>query len=164
MVSGKEDLLQALVEVYLMEKGTNEFYSQASEKSVDGDAKKAFRELAAWEALHMDFIQFLYQSINGNLEPVSFDEFKNRAEAPLTEGGIPAKDLQARLEKYTFMDEKGALTLAMEIEGKAYNLYRRLSQSAVDNNARVIFSEMMEQEMKHVAYLKNLRLKLVKVY
>ena len=58
----------------------------------------------------------------------------------------------------------GALTIAMEIEGKAYNLYHKFSQDAKDTNAKVIFREMMEQEVKHVEYLKKLRLKLVKVY
>jgi len=52
----------------------------------------------------------------------------------------------------------------MEIEGKAYNLYRKLSQDAEDTNAKVVFKEMMDQEVKHVEYLKKLRLKLVKVY
>ena len=57
-----------------------------------------------------------------------------------------------------------ALTLAMGIEGKAYNLYHKLSQNAVDTNAQVVFKEMMEQELKHVDYLKKLREKVIKVY
>ena len=164
MITGKENLLQALIEAFLMEKGTKEFYADASGKSGNSDAKKIFGELADWEKKHMDFIQFLYQSINGGQEIKSFEEFNNRTEAPLTEAGIPVKDLEAKIEKYTIKDETGALTLAMEIEGKAYNLYHKLSQDAEDTNAKVVFSEMMDQEVKHVEYLKNLRLKLVKVY
>ncbi|MBI4684339.1 MAG: ferritin family protein [Nitrospirae bacterium] len=164
MVTGKEDLLNALIEAFLMEKGTREFYSQASDMSVSGDAKKTFRELSDWEQKHMDFIQSLYQSVNGDIELRSFEEFNKRTEAPMTEAGIPVKDLEAKIEKYQIKDEKAALTLAMEIEGKAYNLYRKLSQGAKDTNAKVVFEEMMAQEMKHVDYLKDLRLKLVKVY
>src|SRR3989304_1722884 len=102
MITGKENLLQALIEAFLMEKGTKEFYADASGKSSNSDAKKIFRELADWEKKHMDF--------------------NSRTEAPLTEAGIPVKDLEAKIEKYTIKDETGALTLAMEIEGKAYNL------------------------------------------
>ncbi|MBI5099161.1 MAG: ferritin family protein [Nitrospirae bacterium] len=164
MITGKENLLQALIEAFLMEKGTKEFYADASGKSSNSDAKKIFRELADWEKKHMEFIQFLYQSINGGQEVKSFEEFINRTEAPLTEAGIPVKDLEAKIEKYTIKDETGALTLAMEIEGKAYNFYHKLSQDAEDTNAKVVFKEMMDQEVKHVEYLKKLRLKLVKVY
>jgi len=164
MITGKENLLQALIEAFVMEKGTNEFYSHASEVSKNTEAKKIFRELADWEHKHMDYIQNLYQSINGGQEMKSFEDFKNSTVAHATEAGIPVKDLEGKIEKYNITDEKGALTLAMEIEGKAYNLYRKLQQDAEDNNAKVVFKEMMEQEVKHIDYLKELRLKLVKIY
>ncbi|HDO25538.1 MAG TPA: hypothetical protein ENG95_02685, partial [Nitrospirae bacterium] len=57
-----------------------------------------------------------------------------------------------------------ALTLAMEIEGKACNLYRRMSEKAGDPNARIVFGEMMQQEFKHVDYLKRLRVDLIEAY
>jgi rubrerythrin len=162
MISGKEDLLRSLIEAFLMEKGTMEFYSKASGVSNSSEAKKMFGELAGWEEKHMDYIQHLYRSIQGDIELKSFEDFRKMTEAPLTEAGIPVKDLEEKIERHAIRDETGALTLAMEIEGKAYNLYRRLSQSAQDANARVVFSEMMNQEVKHIDYLKNLRLKLVK--
>jgi len=164
MISGKEELMQSLIEVFLMEKGTKEFYARASEKSTGGEAKKIFGELAEWEGKHMEYIQYLYRSIQGDVEVKSFGDFEKEEKAPLTEAGIPVKDLEAKIEKHAITDEKGALTLAMEIEGKAYNLYHRLSQEAEDANARVVFGEMMDQEVKHIDYLKKLRLKLVKAY
>jgi rubrerythrin len=162
MITGKENLLQALIEAFLMEKGTKEFYNDAFLKSNSSDAKKMFMELADWENKHMEFIQFLYHSINEEQALKSFEEFSKRTDAPFTEAGIPVKDLEKRIEKFTIKDESGALTLAMEIEGKAYNLYRTLSQDSIDTNAKVVFREMMEQEMKYVEHLKNLRLKLMK--
>lgn len=164
MISGKEDLLQSLIEAFLMEKGTMEFYSYASEIAKNQEAKKIFGELATWEKRHMEYIQYLYQSIHGDIEAKSFADFEKKAAAPLTEAGIPVKDLEKKIEKYTMNDERDALALAMEIEGKAYNLYRNMSKNAADANAKVFFNEMMNQEVKHVKYLKNLRLKLVKVY
>ncbi|MBI5741949.1 MAG: ferritin family protein [Nitrospirae bacterium] len=164
MLTGKEDLQQSLIEAFLMEKGTMEFYTNASEISDSGEAKKTFCELAAWEERHMDYIQYLYQSIRGDVEIKSFGEFRKSAEAPLTEAAIPVKGLEAKIEKYTFKDERGALTLAMEIEGKSFNFYHRLSLKSKDANARVFFSEMEAQETKHINYLKDLRLKLIKIY
>jgi len=160
MLTGKEDLLQSLIEVYLMEKGTMDFYSQAAAKAIDPEAGKMFKDLSEWEGRHMDFIGFLYQSILDDRDIIGFDKFKSKTDAPITEAGIPVKDLEARLGKYDFIDDMGALIMALEMEGKAYNLYRKMSQSAVDTNARVVFQEMMEQEIKHIDYLKKLRLRL----
>lgn len=162
MLTGKEDLLRALIEAFLMEKGTKEFYSQASDKAVNSKVKNAFSELSRWEGTHMDFLQFLYQSIQGDREMKTFEEFKKKAAAPVTEAGIPVKDLlqsnrfrKSMVGEYTITDEKQALRLAMEIEGKAYNLYRKFSSHAEDTNAQVVFKEMMEQERKHIDYLKQ---------
>jgi rubrerythrin len=160
MISGKEGLLDALIEAFLMEKGTREFYAEATAKSVNPEVKKTFKQLSEWEEKHMDFIQFLYQSINDDRKMESFEEFKNKTDAPVTESGIPVKELDKRMERHPVTDEKEALTLAMEIEDKAYNLYHRLSQNAKDGNAQIIFRDMMDQEIKHIKYLKNLRVKL----
>ena len=164
MVTGKEDLLAALSEAFLMEKGTKIFYEEAAEKSVNPEAQDTFKYLSEWEGRHMDFILFLYQAIYNGRDIMTFEEFKNKAEAPVTEAGIPVKDLEAKIEKYSITDQMGALTLAMEIEGKAYNMYRRLSQGASDTNAQAVFQEMMGQEVKHVNYLKGLRVKLANIY
>jgi rubrerythrin len=164
MLTGKEELLDALIEAFLMEKGTKEFYAMASDKAVNSEAKKTFKELSEWEKKHMDYIQFLYQSVQGERELESFTSYSSRAKAPLTEAGIPLKELHERIEKRKFKDEQEALTLAMEIEGKAYNLYRKLSQKASDSNSKVVFKDMMEQEMRHIEYLKKKRNELIKVY
>lgn len=160
MITGKEDLLQSLIEAFLMEKGTNEFYTLASRKAVDPEAKRAFGELSAWEEKHMDFIQFLYLSIQDDRDIKKFEEFKAGAAAPVTEGGIPVKDLETRLEKHDFIDDTGAVMLALEIEGRAFSLYRKMSERASDTNAIVVFREMMEQELGHIDYLKQMRKKL----
>lgn len=157
MVTGKEDLLRSLIEAFLMEKGTREFYANAATKAISEEARSTFRELTDWEEKHMEYIQFLYLSIQDDRDVEHFEEYKIKAEAPVTEGGIPVKDLEAKIEDSVFLDDMGALIMALEIEGKAYNLYRNLSQKADDGNARVVFREMMEMELSHIDYLKKLR-------
>ncbi|MDA8432130.1 MAG: ferritin family protein [Nitrospiraceae bacterium] len=157
MVTGKEDLLRSLIEAFLMEKGTHEFYEMAATKAVSEDARNTFRELTGWEEKHMEYIQFLYLSIQDDRDLERFEAFKNKADAPVVEGGIPVADLEAKVEESVFLDDMGALILALEIEGKAYNLYRNLSQKAADQNARVVFKEMMDMELSHIDYLKKLR-------
>lgn len=164
MLTGKENLLQSLIEAFLLEKGTMELYSEAYEKASSKDVKRAFSELSDWEAKHMDYIQFLYQSIQGDKEIKSFEDFKNRTEATDSESGIPVEILEEQLKRHPITGEMDALTLAMEIEGKAYNLYNRLSKNAEDPNARIVFSVMKDQEIKHINYLKKLRVKLADPY
>jgi rubrerythrin len=160
MVTGKEDLLQSLIEAFLMEKGTREFYSLASLKAMNSDAKDMFRDLSVWEEQHMEYIQSLYLAIQGDRDVEGFEEFEKKTHAPVTESGIPVKELDSKFEEYTFVDDSGALVMALEMEGKAYNLYRGLSERAPDLNARVVFKEMMGQELKHIDYLKGMRTKL----
>lgn len=160
MITGKEDLLQSLIEVFIMEKGTKLFYSEAAVKATTPNVRKTFDELSHWEETHMDYIQYLYQSVNGDQEIMSFNEFRNRVGTSVAEGGIPVRDLDAKLGKYVVENENGALTLAMEIEGKSFNLYRKLSLNSEDTNAKVLFEEMMDQEVKHINYLKELKVRL----
>ena len=156
MVTGKEDLLTALIEAYLMEKGTRIFYLSAAAKAANPVARKMFAELSDWEEKHMDFIQYLYQSFEDDRDIKNFEDFRDRADAPVAESGIPVKELEAKIEKYDFDDDEGAMRIALQTEGKAYNLYRRLSEQAPDSNAKVVFKEMMEQELKHIDYLKKM--------
>lgn len=157
MITGMEDLQKALIEAYLMEKGTNEFYTLAAEKAADDAAKKTFRDLSVWEEKHMEFIQYLYQSLEQDRDLKGFEDFSRITPSPVTEAGIPVKDLEKKLLRPEFTDDRGAITLALEIEGKAFNLYRKLSEGAPDTNARAVFKEMMEQELMHVDYLKKMR-------
>jgi rubrerythrin len=156
MAAGKEDLLQALVDAYLMEKGTRAFYAQAARKSIAQDARNTFAELSALEEKHMDYIQYLYQAIMEDLDVKGFEDFKERNSSPFAEGGIPVKDLEAKLETVSIANDMEAITMALGIEGKAYSLYWQLSKTASDSNARVVFKSMMEQEITHINYLKDM--------
>lgn len=160
MITGKEKLLEALIEAFIMEKGTNIFYKEAAGNAVNEESKKMFGHLAGWEADHMYYIQFLYQSVHGDTDMVSFEKFRERVPAPSVEGGMPVRDIEKRIERHEFATESDAIKVALEIEGKSYNLYRKFSEAADDGNAKVIMREMMEQEQKHINYIKELRAKL----
>jgi rubrerythrin len=160
MLTGKEDLLQALVEAYIMEKGTKEFYAQAASKSTAAEAKKSFADLSAWENKHMIYIQSLYQSILDDRELEEFKVFSVKAPATVAEGGMPVKDLDKKIEKFTVKNEGDALTLALGIEAKAYNFYKGLAAKAQDGEAKVIFEEMMAQETTHMDQLNVMKKKI----
>ena len=157
MPTGTEDLLQALVEAFIMEKGTKEFYAQAAAKSSAPAAKNAFQDLAVWEEKHMQYIQSLYQSILDDRELEEFAAFSKKVAAPVTESGIPVKDLEKRIETYQVKDERDALTLALTIEAKAHKLYQDLAKKTADTETKVIFEDMVSQETKHMEQLHALR-------
>ena len=159
MLTGKEDLLQALVEGYVMEKGTKEFYSLAASKS-GASARKGFETLADWENRHMAYIQSLYQSILDDRELLEFESFSRNVPSPVTESGIPVSDLEKKIETFVVQGEKDALSLAVTIEAKAYNLYKDLAARTKDNAAKVIFEEMMAQETKHMAEINAMQKRL----
>lgn len=159
-MTGKEGLLQAMMEAYVMEVGTNDFYMQAAAKARDEEAKKAFGNLARWEKDHMNYIGFLYQAILEERETKSFDDFKKTVKPEEVEGGMPLAGLEGKLEKYSFLDDMGALILALEIEGKAYSMYNSLSEGASDPSTKAFMKEMMGWELKHIDYLKELRLRI----
>lgn len=160
MLTGKEDLLQTLVEAYIMEKGTKEFYAQAASRSNAAEAKKSFMDLSVWEDKHMTYIQSLYQSILDDRELEEFNAFSKKAPTTVSEGGMPVKDLEKRIEKYVVQSEKDALSLAMNIEAKAYNFYKGLAAKAQDDQAKVIFEEMMAQETQHMNHLNAMKKKI----
>ena len=157
MLTGKEDLLQALVEAFIMEKGTKEFYAQAAAKSGSSDAKRTFGELSQWETTHMNYIQSLYQSILDDREMDEFAAFSKKAEAPLAEGGIPVKDLAKKIKSYTITNEKDALQIALTIEATSHALYKNLAAKAQATEAKVIFEEMMAQETTHMDQLNAMK-------
>jgi len=159
MLTGKEDLLQALVEAYIMEKGTKEFYALAASKS-GAAARKSFEELAAWENRHMIYLQSLYQSALDDRELLEFEEFGRKVPAPVTESGMPIKDLEKKIEKFSVQNEKDALSLAINIEAKAYNFYKGLAAKAPDAQTKVIFEEMMAQETKHMEEINAMKKRL----
>ncbi|MCL4491576.1 MAG: hypothetical protein M1510_06690 [Nitrospirae bacterium] len=160
MVTGKDDLIPAMIEAYMMEKGINQFYTELSVKAHSYEARKAFSELARWEAEHMRYMQHLYQAFTDEREMLSFNEFATRAKPDTAEGGMPMKELEESIEEYAFLDDIGAIMFALKVEGNEYNLYKKLSSQAQDTNAKVLFEELMGWEQKHIEYLMGLKQKI----
>ncbi len=156
MLTGKEDLIQSLIEIYLMEKGINQFYSELSAKAKSSEARKTFAALANWEAEHVSHIQNFYQTLMDEREPTSFDEFAKKARPDVAEGGTPISELERRMDEFRFLDDIGAVQFALKVEADEYNLYRKLAVKTEDTNVKSLCEEFMNWEQDHIKYLKNL--------
>jgi len=158
MLTGKESLLEALSEAISMEKGTKEFYDYASQKAISDRTREIFEKLRDWEDSHMHYLLYLYQSLSDDRDMITYEEYLKKLPAHEIESGISIKTAKELFEKKDFIDDTESIRFALEIEGKAFNLYREFSKNATDNNARVVFQHMKEQEAKHINELKNLKM------
>ncbi len=158
MLIGKESLLEALSEALSMEKGTKEFYDYASHKALSDKTRESFEKLRDWEDSHMHYLLYLYQALSDDRDMITYEEYLEKLPAYEIESGISIKTAKELFEKRDFIDDTESIRLALEIEGKAFNLYREFSQKATDNNAKVVFQHMKEQEAKHINELKNLKM------
>ena len=160
MIRADEGLIQALMDVYMMEKGIYQFYDEVATRAQSPEAKKAFEDLAKWEEGHTRYVQYLYQGLLEDWAIVTFEEFSNRVKPEIAEGGMPLKDLKGRIEEFTYLDDMGAINFALKIEAKEYNLYRKLAAETADTNMKVLFENLMDWEQRHIEYLNDLKKKM----
>jgi len=157
MISGKEDLTGSIIEALVMEKGTREFYAYASEHAKDQSAKDMFSRLRDWEDSHMKYLETLYKALMDERDLESYEQFSAHVPATHIETGLSLKEAEGMFGVKEFSSDMDAVDFALEIEGKAFNLYRGLSEKAEDRNAQVVFAEMKAQEQKHVDYLNEMK-------
>jgi len=156
MLTGKEDLLQAIIEIYMMEKGINQFYSELSGKAKSTETRKTFTNLANWESEHVRYIQNFYQTLMDEREPTSFDEFAKKARPDVAEGGILLAELERKIEEFRFLDDTSAINFALRVEADEYNLYRSLASQTNDTNVKALAEEFMRWEQKHIEHLRKM--------
>lgn len=160
MITGKEDLLRTMMEVFVMEKGSRDFYERTAERAAAPEAKEAFQKLAGWESRHMDYIRHLYHALNDDRETLSFDAFAKGVRPEEVEGGIPVHEMAGGAggaDDFTYVDDLGAVDLALKMESSAYALYKRFAAEADDTDVGVFLADMAGMEQKHMEYLKGLR-------
>jgi len=156
MVSGKEDLLGALISAFSMEKGSNEFYIKAEDRVIDKKGKETFRRLASFEEGHMRYIQYLYTSLLDEKKLISLAEFEEKVPTEIMEGGIKVDEALAMVEEVLFLDDIDALKVAEDKEHKSYAFYQRLIRKSSDTNAKIIFEELAKEEKRHIKYIQEL--------
>ena len=158
MMTGKEDIIRAITEALALEKGTREFYRHASAQA-KGDAREIFAVLRDMEERHMRYLDFLYLSLSEDKDIMGYKDFSSKVTATHIESGATVGEAMKLFDEQDVKTNKDALKLAFQIEGKAHTLYKKLAESASDPEVKVIFEEMVDQELKHVEYLKDLEKK-----
>jgi len=160
MVTGREDLLGALAEAYAMEKGLKAFYDFAADEADSEEVRDVFLRLRDWEERHMEYVAYLHEALTGDLNVNTFEDFEKKMPGTHIEGGVTRQEAAELYEPEECRSDRDAVRIALRIEGRAYTFYRQWAEKAGDPNTRIVFQDMVEQEQKHVALLKDLERRL----
>ena len=160
MITERTGLSEAIIEAYTMEKGQKEFYERAAENAHEPAARETFQRLAGWEASHMAYLHHFYAALMEEREPLSFEEFSKKVKPDQIEGGMPVRVTEDWLKSYFFIDELGALAVALKIEADTIVYYNKLAERIQDPQVKVIIQELGRLEDEHLKVLKDLRMKI----
>jgi rubrerythrin len=155
MIRGNEDISEALLNAFRMEKGAQAFYLTASKRMQDQSGVRMFKKLAGMEEKHMRDIYTLYNSFQGDRGPVPFKKFKETMVAEFTESGRKIEAALADVEGRFFVDSREVLQVALAEEKAAQSLYLRLAERSEDPSAASLYRELAEDEMEHMAIIQE---------
>ncbi len=151
-----------LLLAFRLEKGSLEFYSKASER-----LKRKTYILSRLRNTEEEHMQRIYSEMprywKGDLP--SFEELQRKPWGEHTEAGMPGKEAILKLEGYfnegtnlLEEDSRGDLDLieiALEVECKAYDLYKRMRDKVDDPVMRELFQKLAAAEIEHIQQLSS---------
>lgn len=139
--SDERELLERIID---MERGAFQFYRTMSEKLPEGPFAKAVGLLVGMEQAHARSAYDLWKDRIGESLP-PFEELFESAGGGLVEGGEDLQDVARRMvERPLDLAE-----LALEIELRAYDLYRTAADLTRDVHEQRSFLLLAEQEKAH---------------
>jgi len=155
MIRGNEDISEALLNAFRLEKGAQTFYLSAAEQVSDESGSGMFRKLAGMEEKHMHEIYDLYNAFQGDRGPVSFQQFKEEMPADFTESGRKIEAALSDVGGRFFLDSREVLQVALAEEEAARKLYLRLAERSEDPSAASLYRDLAEDENTHMAMVRE---------
>jgi len=146
-VQGIEEALKVAME---MEKGAWRFYRGILERYPDSSFATVCQELAELEHRHAEVVyRYLRKHSESGVEAPFEDLF---AELPgdILEGGEPMEKALQRASSWMGDENLSFSELALDVEYRAYDLYRNLWMDASDADEKEVFLSLAEQEKGHV--------------
>jgi rhodanese-related sulfurtransferase/rubrerythrin len=152
LITETADVRDILMLAIKLEKGSEDFYTAARDKTRSSRMKDTFQTLANAEDGHM---QRLYQQANkllgeGVLPPL--DKLKRELKVTHMEGGIEISPALTKLDE-DITDEMTALEIALEKEYMSYDFYKRSSVLVENPDAKTLLHELALEEREHADIL-----------
>ncbi len=155
MIRGNEDISEALLNAFRLEKGAETFYRSAAEQVSDESGAGMFRKLAGMEEKHMHEIYNLYNGFQGDRSPVSFQEFKKGIPAEFMESGRKIEAALSDVGGRFFLDSREVLQVALKEEEAARKLYLRLAERSEDPSTASLYRDLAEDENAHIDMIRE---------
>ena len=152
LLEDRETVESLISLLWSLEEGSREFYKKAGEITSDKAAKDLLRRLEEAEEKHKSNVYDAYKMVAGE---GAIDFRENETSEDVMEGGV-------KIEKVLgFLKEKGRtvgdlLEISMEIETNALDLYVKMLRKIGQENARKVFTSVIEEEKHHLSLLGKL--------
>lgn len=135
-----KDALELAIQIELQAKERYEEFSRQIGSQRKGDAGDFFATMAISESKHAETLINKCIEHFGKLSPEIFIEDYYE----FSESEAPEFD-----KAQSFMSVLSALQVVRESEIKAYNFYKKMSESSTDSEVKRFFIELMEEEDEH---------------
>jgi rhodanese-related sulfurtransferase/rubrerythrin len=142
-----KDPREILLAAMEMEKGAWRFYKALSDEFGDTPFKAVADELVQLERKHA---QVVYDFLERYGPQPTFDELFENMAGDILEGGESVEGAVERARSSFEVESLSFAEMALDIEYRAYDLYRNLFESAANAEDRQVFSSLAEQEKGHV--------------
>ncbi len=152
LITEAADVRDILVLAIKLEKGSRDFYMEAEEKAESSQAEETFQMLANAEDRHMDSLYQRAVGLIGKDVLPSLEKLKTELKVEHMEGGIEISPALAKVGE-KFIDEMGALEIALEKEYMAYDFYKRTSALVEDPDTKSLLHELALEERNHANIL-----------
>jgi sulfur-carrier protein adenylyltransferase/sulfurtransferase len=152
--SGSSELETVVSRAVTLEKGAEKFYNGFQERIKDENLKNQLQKLAGLEKAHARVIF----AQGKHLFEEDFDSFFSKADDSIVEGGLNVSDW---VQKFQYLQQSELclyfLEVALEIEAKAYDMYRNLAETKdYPRETSECFFRLSEQEKGHMRLVARL--------
>lgn len=147
----KASLVEMLQEAINLEKGAYRFYSLSSHGPTAW--ADTARQLVQWERRHAQSVYRLLEACR-TTEPIPpFDDLFDSLPGDILEGGESLDEAVKRMESLPVNACFSFAELALDIEYRAFDLYRNAAALAKDPRASDTLRDLSEQEKAHVRFI-----------
>lgn len=156
-IKGIDDILITAID---FEKGAWRFYSSVMDTFPESSFAPAAKSLVKLEKKHAQVLyKILRKRSRDKPMDVSFEELFENLKGEFLEGGESVQGAVQQIGSSGDSDCLSFVELALDIEYRAYDLYRNLSYETEDTDDKHIFLSLSEQEKGHARVIaRNTRL------
>lgn len=156
MAPSESGTLKSLELAIQTEMDGKKFYEEARAKASNPLAKSLFTALGKEELYHVEIIQRFHKELQEKGEWPEVEVAQEHRDFP----GVVKTVFQEAMEHFDQEvpvdgDALEAYKMAMDLEQRAYNMYKRLKSETTDDRARKLYAFMEIQENQHYTFLED---------